>query len=234
MGQYKSTITNVLALVLTLISYYTLGKGHWLFWGGVFALSGALTNWLAIHMLFEKVPFLYGSGVIPQRFEDFKLGIKELIMGQFFNPENLSRFLSDANPMTEFQVEKLVEVIDDDKLFEQLVSAIESSQFGPMLSMFGGVQVLNNIKEPMLEKLKLGLVENLSTSEVKGKIQQTLGGDQGQIVDRVEAIVDQRLSELTPSMVKVIVQEMIKAHLGWLVVWGGVFGFLFGLLGHIL
>ncbi|MCU7375947.1 hypothetical protein PEC18_35415 [Paucibacter sp. O1-1] len=34
---------------------------------GLFALSGAITNWLAIHMLFEKVPGLYGSGVVPSR-----------------------------------------------------------------------------------------------------------------------------------------------------------------------
>ena len=52
---------------------------------GLFALSGGLTNWLAIHMLFEKVPLLYGSGVIPNRFEDFKNGIKNLIMNEFFS-----------------------------------------------------------------------------------------------------------------------------------------------------
>ena len=31
-------------------------------------------------------------------------------------------------------------------------------------------------------------------------------------------------------MVKDIVQTMIRQHLGWLVVWGGVFGGLIGLL----
>jgi hypothetical protein len=43
-------------------------------------------------MLFEKVPGLYGSGVIPARFEDFKDGIRELIMQQFFTEENIDRF----------------------------------------------------------------------------------------------------------------------------------------------
>ncbi len=47
---------------------------------GLFALSGGITNWLAVHMLFECVPGIYGSGVIPLRFEDFKLGIRQLIM----------------------------------------------------------------------------------------------------------------------------------------------------------
>jgi len=36
-------------------------------------------------MLFEKIPFLYGSGVIELRFKDFKSGIKNLVMSQFFN-----------------------------------------------------------------------------------------------------------------------------------------------------
>jgi Na+/H+ antiporter NhaD/arsenite permease-like protein len=31
-------------------------------------------------------------------------------------------------------------------------------------------------------------------------------------------------------MVKDIIQQMIKKHLGWLVVWGGVFGGLIGLI----
>ena len=35
-------------------------------------------------------------------------------------------------------------------------------------------------------------------------------------------------------MVKQIVQDMIRHHLGWLVVWGGVFGGLIGLITSIL
>ena len=31
---------------------------------GLFALSGGVTNWLAVHMLFERVPLLYGSGAL--------------------------------------------------------------------------------------------------------------------------------------------------------------------------
>ena len=42
---------------------------------GLFSLSGGITNWIAIHMLFERIPFFYGSGVIPNRFNEFKIGI---------------------------------------------------------------------------------------------------------------------------------------------------------------
>jgi uncharacterized membrane protein YheB (UPF0754 family) len=53
------------------------------------------------------------------------------------------------------------------------------------------------------------------------------------VTAKVEAIVNRRLEELTPQMVKIIVQDMIQKHLGWLVVWGGVFGGLIGLLTHL-
>ena len=46
-----------------------------------------------------------------------------------------------------------------------------------------------------------------------------------------EKILDARLAELSPEDIKLIIQKMIKEHLGWLVVWGGFFG---GLLGLIL
>ena len=58
------------------------------------ALSGGVTNWLAVHMLFEKVPLLYGSGVIPHRFEEFKAGIKQLIVQEFFTREHIERLFS--------------------------------------------------------------------------------------------------------------------------------------------
>ena len=49
--------------------------------------------------------------------------------------------------------------------------------------------------------------------------------------EQIGHIIDQRLAELTPQHVKTIVEDMIRQHLGWLVVWGGVFG---GLIGFIV
>ncbi len=88
----KSLITNFIALALLAAGYQL--DNTLVLYAGLFAFSGAVTNWLAIHMLFEKVPGLYGSGVIPARFEDFKLAIKNLMMEQFFTNENIDRFLN--------------------------------------------------------------------------------------------------------------------------------------------
>ena len=65
----KSLITNLVTLLITIYGSFSPFYSAEIFMAGLFGLSGGLTNWLAIHMLFEKVPLLFGSGVIPLRFK---------------------------------------------------------------------------------------------------------------------------------------------------------------------
>ena len=92
----KSAITNIIALFISIFGYLMLNKTDLFFMIGLFSLSGSITNWLAIHMLFEKVPLLYGSGIIINKFEEFKVGIKSLVMEEFFNQENITLFLKQT------------------------------------------------------------------------------------------------------------------------------------------
>jgi hypothetical protein len=55
-----SFLTNLIALYVLLLGYVSPYFSKELQNIGLFALSGSITNWLAIHMLFEKIPFLYG------------------------------------------------------------------------------------------------------------------------------------------------------------------------------
>lgn len=202
---------------------------------GLFALSGAITNWLAIHMLFEKVPGLYGSGVIPARFEDFKKGIHDLVMNQFFTSENISRFFEESQDNEEcvcIDFEPVIESLDLDPTFDSFVSVVMGSPFGGMLGMFGGESALDSLREPFASKMKVSIKKIAGSSSFQETIQSNLSSpDMGEeIIKRVGEIVQRRLDELTPGMVKEIIQAMIKKHLGWLVVWGGVFGGLIGLI----
>ena len=83
---------------------------------------------------------------------------------------------------------------------------------------------LTPLKAPIVEKLK-GVVTELANNAGEGGGNLTEG-----LVQQVELIIDARLAELTPQKVKEIVEEMIRKHLGWLVLWGGVFGGLIGLI----
>ena len=225
----KSIVTNLLASIVMLTGYYF---GHPVVMTvGLFAVSGAITNWLAIHMLFEKVPGLYGSGVIPARFEDFKAGIRELMMMQFFTEENIDRFLSDAEGhAAHFDLEPVIKNIDLEPAFASLVSVIKESSFGNMLGMVGGEAALQPLKEPFQEKMRVSLVEISQGEEFDSLLRSEIERPDvlSEMRSKIESIIEQRLDELTPQLVKEIIQKMIREHLGWLVVWGGVFGGLIG------
>ena len=200
---------------------------------GLFALSGAITNWLAIYMLFERVPGLYGSGVILLHFEDFKVGIKELIMYQFFNRKNVEQFFDNSEvSMLPSDFESVFKRTNLNPAFDSLLEVIESSGFGPVLSMLGGVQALETLREPFKEKLRGAIRKILETEPFQQAMREQLAdvSTSDYILQKVEDIICKRLDELTPNMVKEIVERMIREHLGWLVVWGGVFGGLIGLL----
>jgi uncharacterized membrane protein YheB (UPF0754 family) len=230
----KSIITNFIALFSTLLGFY-LGNNI-LYTIGLFALSGAITNWLAIHMLFEKVPLLYGSGVIPARFEDFKLAIRQLMMEQFFTKENIDRFLStSSDSVSSIDLSSVIEKVDLTPAFNNLVTVIENSSFAPMLAMVGGSEALQPMKTPFIEKMKISIQEISQSEQFTTLLREEL--EQPDMIENLQAkvsdIIEKRLNELTPQLVKEIIQAMIKKHLGWLVVWGGVFGGIIGLISAL-
>ncbi len=233
----KSFITNLFALLLVIVALLTpLGPKitQALLYTGLFALSGALTNQLAIHMLFEKIPFLYGSGVILDRFEAFKLAIKELLMEQFFTKEQLNNFF--AKEEKKIDLTPIIEESDFSSAFDALTKSVMDSSFGSMLGMFGGERALEGLREPFTNKLKSAIITIVNSESFTATLDKHLQNSSlnDDILNSIEGVIDTRLDELTPQMVKEIVQKLIREHLQWLVVWGGVFGGLIGLLSSFI
>ncbi len=228
----KALLTNIIALALSALSFAlpeSIAKDV-LLYAGLFALSGALTNQLAIHMLFEKVPFLYGSGVIEAKFERFKASIKELMMKEFFTKEQIESFF--AKEERKIDLLPIIEKTDFSPAYEALTKSVMESSFGGMLSMFVGESALEGLKEPFVNKLKQAVIAIVQSRSFEQTLQEQLKHSSlsDDMLQKIDEIISQRLNELTPQMVKEIVQNLIKEHLGWLVVWGGVFG---GLIGAI-
>jgi len=232
----KSLATNGVAVAIVVVGFFI--NSSVVLTVGLFALSGAVTNALAVHMLFEKVPFLYGSGVVENRFEEFKTSIHSLIMEQFFTKENLDKFFQSelSSDDKKFDFTNLINSTDFSIAFESLKSAVMESSFGGMLGMFGGEKALEPLKEPFEEKMKKAINEIVHTDTFQNTLQDTLGSSDigSDIYKKIDVVVEQRLNELNPKMVKELVQTMIKEHLGWLVVWGGVFGGVIGLVGSLI
>ena len=50
----------------------------------------------------------------------------------------------------------------------------------------------------------------------------------------IEHLDDNRLNELSPNDIKKMIKDIIDNHLGWLVIWGGVFGGFIGLIASFI
>lgn len=231
----KIFLTNSIAVILVFLSFlFESTLNSLLLYTGLFALSGAVTNQLAIHMLFEKVPFLYGSGVIPARFEAFKDAIKNLMMSQFFTRNQLDNFFKSEE--RKINLVPIIEKTDFSPAFDALSKTVMESSFGGMLGMFGGANALEGLREPFSLKMKNAVIKIVQSETFNYTLQKHLQNSSlsEDMIQSIENIIEIRLNELTPHMVKEIVQQLIKEHLSWLIVWGGVFGGLIGLLSSFM
>ena len=142
-------------------------------------------------------------------------------MNEFFTQQNIDMFMKQQAEVFSGDINNL---IDFDRVFDGLVDAIEGSSMGSMFAMVGGRKALQPLRQPIIHKLQDIIKEiqdaNATQSNDKNRTSSLL--------NQVEQIIDQRLDELTPEQVKNIIQDMIRKHLGWLVVWGGAVGGFIG------
>src|SRR5690606_9246294 len=131
---------------------------------------------------------------------------------------------------------EMVEEIDLDRAFDSLVEAIMQSSLGGMLGFVGGPKALNGLRDPFNERMRGFFYELVQSEEFQARFAERVENmtHSDAVISKLEELVDRRLDELTPEQVKLLVQKMIREHLGWLVVWGGVIGGLMGLLYQAL
>lgn len=233
----KSFLTNIISLLVYLLSYLLPAPYDVLLnQMGIFALSGALTNWLAIHMLFEKVPFLYGSGIIEKRFDAFKGEMRRLVMEELFTQAIVDKVMSGSQSRAKAAITDLLDHLDYNQIYEELVQSILGSPLGSMLSMIGGPAALEPMRPSLVAKLRDYFHQLAQSDQLQQQLTEIINqkASPKYLMEQVAYIVELRLAELTPKMIKEIVQRMIRDHLGWLVIWGGIFGAVIGLFNAIL
>ena len=92
------------------------------------------------------------------------------------------------------------------------------------LALIGARKALKPLRQPITLKLQ-DIMKELKQAEATKSDDKNLTSS---LLNQVEKIIDQRLDGLTPEQVKNIIQDMMRKHLGWLVVWGGAVGGLIG------
>eukprot|EP00039_Didymoeca_costata_P033334 m.41903 g.41903 ORF g.41903 m.41903 type:complete len:286 (+) comp9822_c0_seq1:206-1063(+) len=230
---------NLVVMMIGIIMTYTADGivqdiGVFVLSFGLFGFAGGITNWLAIHMLFEKVPFLYGSGVIPTRYKEIRVTVKDVIMGTFFDETFLENYISqklksvgdtidtDAKVKEMIESEKFDAVLDD-----QLANLGDRPEFAP-LAGFGGAKALKPMIKPFVSGLGLELAPLMKEKLTDTKFSVNIPF----VRKEIEHYLSVRIETLTEQKVTRLLENVIRGHLGWLIVWGNVFGSIIGVLSQ--
>ena len=231
-------------MCLGIVLYASLPKGTpgipYVLSFGLFGFAGGFTNWLAVKMLFDKIPFLYGSGVIPRQFKEIRETVKTTIMATFFDQQYLGTYLNDRSKdlLAKIDVKDRIQKIVDDPETEGLIadelSKLATTPEGAFLAMVPMMMpgmtmrtIAAMMKKP-LGGFATKMAEKLTTSF---DITEFVSVDN--VRQEIDALMTEKLAELTPPIVKKLMEDVIREHLGWLIVWGNVFGGLLGIISQL-
>eukprot|EP00003_Mantamonas_plastica_P030021 TRINITY_DN726_c2_g1_i3.p1 TRINITY_DN726_c2_g1~~TRINITY_DN726_c2_g1_i3.p1 ORF type:complete len:357 (-),score=105.64 TRINITY_DN726_c2_g1_i3:74-1144(-) len=235
-GFISNSITFLIMIIGLIIKATAPGvAADYILAAGLFGFSGGITNWLAVKMLFDKVPGLAGSGVIPTRFKEIRETVKNTMMKTFFDVTFLEKYIKQktgqltANLNIEEKIGKMLESEAVDKIIETKLQELSERPEGMMFAMMG---VNPTSLKPLIKPFVLGM-----GSDIAPLMLDMFNPTKMMNIDKVRAEIDNlmttKLEELTPEIVKKLMEEVIRKHLGWLIVWGNVFGGLIGVVSKL-
>lgn len=236
MGDIANASTFLIMIIGILLKHYVDDTfSRYVLAFGLFGFAGGITNWLAVKMLFDRIPFLLGSGVIPRQFKEIRRAIKEAVLQMFFDKAFLESYLGPRSRelLTSMDLPKMLTDTmtspDFDQMFVEKLSELANRPEGMMLqtmaSMFGGVELMAPTLKPMLVSFGQEMVQ-----AVVDKFDPTKIISVDKIVMELDILMEEKLLQLTPERVKEIMEGVIRDHLGWLVIWGNVFGGVIGII----
>ena len=236
---HKGNVSNLVSLALLTVGLYYAREAaaephawaEWVLAAGLFGLAGGITNWLAVKMLFDKVPLLYGSGVIPNRFREIRETVRNLIMFHFFDAAYLERFFAGRvnavshDPALESKVAELLKSEEADQIITRKLEELQESPSSGLLKMVGTATVKPLVTQ-FVNSVGVELAPRLAAEMARPDVEIEA------LREQIDELLATKLEELTPQVVRRMMEDVMREHLGWLIVWGNVFGGLIGLLAH--
>lgn len=219
---------------------------------GLLSFTGGITNALGVKILFDKIPALPGSGVIPARFREFRSKLKQLFLERFLSEREMRQFFARHSSDFRLQdyikesegrpglfaslVEKRWDKLSSPETLQPIVDGqmeeLLNSSVGGILMMVGIDTVkpaVNQFVSSLLSSLK-GKVVELCSKIDSDELELTI--DEGKMISELHAkihlLTEEKLEELDPGSVKQLMEDVVRGHLGWLVVWGNILGALIG------
>jgi len=180
------------------------------------ALTGYITNYIAIKMLFhprKKVKFLFMEiqGIFPKRQKKLAEKLGKIVAEELFSVEDVKKSLQ--KPGSSEEVEAVVNEKLDDFLDNRLTEIM------PMLAMFMNDELKQKIKATLLAEVQLMLPELID--RFVNKIEQDVD---------VEQTVYEKVVNFSTDKLESILYSIMSKEFKFIELLGGVLGFIIGLI----
>lgn len=177
------------------------------------ALTGWITNFLAIKMLFhprkeKKILFIKFQGIFPKRQKVLAEKLGQLVANELFSANDIKAILRDPEILSGVKAQL------DSRVDEMLKNFIAGK---PMLAMF--------IKDSMLAQIKEALVE-----QIEKAIPEMMDGITNKIDEKVdiEKIVFDKVTALSTDEIEKLLYGIMAQEFKFIELVGAILGFLIG------
>lgn len=180
------------------------------------ALTGYITNYIAIKMLFHprkkvKILFMEIQGIFPKRQKTLAEKLGKIVAEELFSIEDVKKSLQ--NPGNTEEVTAIVDARLNDFLDNRLGEAM------PMLAMFMNEEIKLKIKTTLEAELQLMLPELIE--RFVSKIEEEVD---------VERTVYEKVVSFSTDKLEEILYSIMSKEFKFIEVLGGILGFIIGLI----
>lgn len=180
------------------------------------ALTGWITNYIAIKMLFhprEKVRFLFIElqGIFPKRQKNLAEKLGKIVADELFSVEEVKKTLQDPQGIAEVSevIDTKIDHFLDTKLLESM----------PMLALFMNDELKATIKSTLQQEIELMMPEMIDRFVHKIETE----------VD-VEKTVYEKVVGFSSDKLESILYSIMSKEFRFIEILGGVLGFIIGLI----
>ncbi|XP_065182980.1 uncharacterized protein LOC135813888 [Sycon ciliatum] len=202
---------------------------------GLFGFAGGFTNWLAIIMLFYRIPLLYGSGVIPNHHREIGQSVKQIILDYIFDSDFINKYIMDklSEVATTSDVPEKINTLlaseEVDIVVDEQLAKLSNLPEGQLL---GAVGIKPSALKPMVKPFVLGMGAEvapllLEHASRPGKVIKI-----DRFRDELDTYMSHRVAMMDERHTTELLERIIRPHLGWLIVWGTVFGSIVGVISQ--
>lgn len=180
------------------------------------ALTGWITNFIAIKMLFhprKKVRFLFLElqGIFPKRQKNLAEKLGKVVADELFSVEEVKKSLQDPQGMEEINqvIDEKIEVFLENKLVESM----------PMLYLFMNDELKAQIKSTLQLEIQLMIPEMID--HFVNKIEREVD---------VEKTVYEKVVAFSSDKLESILYSIMSKEFRFIEILGGILGFIIGLI----